>query len=737
MLYQILPRYDYKFQQDSMQLFLKTLSSTGKQQTFFDKLGNLFDRNCILDYRFIIDCDGKENTNGMISFYLQVTNDKLSSLVLNSLQNMFQEKADVFESPHKLIPYNTAHTLFTTGELEDSGNTQTKKEQHRKSLATFQDDRLFLFILGTMSNKTRITIDFSIRKNYSSTKSLFRGVATDVDAEVMIKVSGKTKFQRNLILEITNTIINLTAAEKEYRAIYRDTYRFSTVSGNELMNLFQIPTFYGKPDDLEVLRHIHKLEIGQRTLKEIEFTSGIKCGRVYHPMQDRSVFINEQQLRKHMFITGQTGSGKSSASEEMMRHILYRKVTAKKPQEVPGFSFFDPAETSALGVIDMMLKLKADGHDTSELEKIIHYVDFGYDDCVFPISLLNKDVPSTEILDFFKTLFGDAPTVNVDRMITSAINTILMDDEEHTIMDIPKLLRSEKMREKMLMRLQDNLYAGDARAFLKGKFNSNQLDPVLNRIDPFTNTPKKKLMFGMHSKYDGLRKIREWINNGHIILFNLKGLNDRDMKIIIGYISLKYYLIGLQRNDNSLLHMTFIDESHKVQFSIFQRWLAELRKGGMSLIPMTQYLDQYNPSYLQALLGNVGTKMTFRQGDDGARRLVMNLPGNLDKEALKRLPDRIGYLSTEDNRIAKSALLEVDPPYRYNDGKLVPHPDDKEIQTNRNLATNRNVARELMKRDFISKEDAEQIVFHKQFRQKEDLQLETELLEEGDALWDD
>ncbi len=736
MLYQILPRYDYRFQPDSMRMFLKTLSGTRKRQSFKNKISQLLDPNCILDYRFIIDCDGADQTKGMISFYLQVSNDKVASLVFNSLQNMFQDKADVFECNKKLENYDTVHTLYTLEELDYDQEQDKKGKQKKKSLATFQDDQTFLFILGTLRNKTRITIDFSIERSFSTAKNMFRGVSSDIKAEVMIKVSAKTKYQRNDILEISNTIINLTAGEKELKAKYRDTYRFSQMTGNELMNIFQIPTFFQKPEDLDVLLRIHKLEIGQRTLKDSELNKGIKCGHVYHPMQAREVRLDEMQLRKHMFITGQTGSGKSSVAEEMMRDILTAKVQGKK--QVPGFTFFDPAETSVLGVIDMELKLQADGYDISELQKMTHYIDFDYEDCIFPISLLSKDVPSTEILDYFKMLFGEAPTIQVDRMITSAINAILLDEDEHTIMDIPELFRNEKMRETLLYKLDKNIYAEDARSFLKSKFNNNQVDPILNRTDPFINTPQKKLMFGMNSKYDGLRKIKDWIDQGHIILFNLKGLNDNDRKIIVGYISLKYYLIGLQRNDNSLLHLTFMDESHKIQFDIFQRWLAELRKSGMALVPMTQFLDQYNMDYLKALLGNVGTKISFRQGDDSARRLVSNLPGKLDRDALKRLPDLKGYVSTEDNSVAKSVLIEVDPPYRYNAGKVVPHPDPGEVQTKLNYEKNRNYARELMKRDFISRKDAEQVVFRKFYKEENEIDLETELLKEGDAtVWEE
>lgn len=723
MLYQILPRYDYRFQPEPMRLLLKTLSSVRRFDSFFGGWKKILDvSQGALDYQFIIDCDGEEK--GMISFYMR-TADRNAPLLLNSLQNMFQEKADVFEALHELEPYHTVHTLY-------SDELPAQEEKDTKRLATFADDQIFLFILGALKNKTRIVIDFTIRKEGVISKSMFRGVNTDVSAEMIMKVAAKTKYQRNEIMEISNTIQSLLAGERELKVRYRDVYRLTRLSGSELMNILQFPTFYQKPADLDILLRIHKLEIGQRTLKKEELAKGIRCGRVYHPLQDREVYLSERQLRKHAFITGKTGSGKSSVAEEMARHILERKVKGEK--RVPGFTFFDPAETSVLGVIDMMLKLKADGHDIDQLQKQIHYIDFSYEDCIFPISLLNKEVPVTEILDYFRSLFGDLNTIQVDRMITSAIRTLLLDDQEHTIQDIPRLFQDEAFRDEIAQKLSGNLYAEESKVFLNGKFNPNQVDPILNRTDPFLNTPQKKLMFGLHSKYDGLRRISSWIDQGHIILFNLKGLNDNDRRIVLGYIILKYYLYGLKRADNALLHLVFMDEAHKTQFEILQKWVAELRKSGLALVPMTQYLEQFDPGFLKALLGNVDTKLTFRQGDDAARRLVLDMPGNIDREALKRLPDCVGYVSTEDNRENKSVIIKVSPPYRYTDGKLVNYLDEKANQ--KNTEKNRKLARELMQRDFLRREDAERLVFRKQYAKAARLQEEAELLEEGDSSWD-
>lgn len=728
MLIQILPKFDYRFDAAAMTMFLKTLSGIRVKDNFKTRWHILMEKGIgVMDYQFIIDCDGEAKERGMISFYFQV-NDSAAPVVLNALENMVQDKADIFPLDRTLETYTTVHTLYC--------NEEQSANNEKKTIACL-DDQSFLFVLASLRNKTRITIDFNIKRTplIDNKLAFLKKGGGDVSGEAIIKVSAKTKYQRNELMEITNTIIALSAGQKELKARYRDVYRSSTFSGSELMDFIRLPSFDRKAYDLDIIQRIYKLESGQRTLKENEFASGIKCGKVFHPMQDRDVFINELQARKHMFITGQTGSGKSSAAEEMMRALLLRKAQGKP--HVPGFTFFDPAETSVLGVIDMILKLQADGYDVEHLLKHTHYIDFGYEDCIFPISLLSKDIPSTEILDFFKELFGDMATIQVDRLVTSAINALLMDNQPHTIMDIPRLFQDDNMREELTLNLSRNIYAADVVAFLKRKFNQQQLEPILNRMDPFMNTNHKKLMFGLPDSYSGLRKIHQWIDQGDIILCNLKGLNDNDRRIIVGYMALKYYLYGLHRSDNALLHLTYMDESHKLQFNILQRWLAELRKGGMALVPMTQYLDQYNPEYLQALLGNVGTKMTFRQGDDGARRLINNLPGNLDRDALKRLPDMRGFLSTEDGKEIKSILVKVDPPYRYNDGLPVPHPDPDNKQTMKNIQKNRKLARELMMRDFITRKDAERIVFKQHFDQQEEIDIENELIEEGDAMWDE
>lgn len=185
---------------------------------------------------------------------------------------------------------------------------------------------------------------------------------------------------------------------KKFSIKFKNKFVPITISGNELANIFQLPTLFRKDED--IIERINYLFPGQETLKENEYKApGVYVGTNYHPIQtERKVYINFDQIRKHGLISGTTGSGKSSEIEEWIDQLLLDKI---KNISAPGFTFFDPLESSALGVIDKILKLKDDGYDIEQLLKKIRYIDLSIDDYIFPISLLNSNVSDpTETLDF-------------------------------------------------------------------------------------------------------------------------------------------------------------------------------------------------------------------------------------------------------------------------------------------------------------------------------------------------
>ena len=113
MIYQILPKHDYIFHYEEMEMFLKTLSGMKKNYSLVQNLKSMFDADGIpLDYQFIIDCDDSQGDSG-ISFYLQIKNEKAATVVFNSLENIFKYKACFFTVYNKLERYTNGHTQYT------------------------------------------------------------------------------------------------------------------------------------------------------------------------------------------------------------------------------------------------------------------------------------------------------------------------------------------------------------------------------------------------------------------------------------------------------------------------------------------------------------------------------------------------------------------------------------------------------------------------------------------------
>lgn len=719
MLYQILPKKEYHFDQEKMIMFFKTIS-TNQGGKFSWK--NIFETYHI---RYIIDCDSENK----ISIYLDMDEILNQDAIINAVTVMLSDQAVIFPAERPLKKHTVVDTLY----IEDRN-----KKRDTTQLVTFSNEAIFMNILGMMSKNTRIVIGFKIKKVAANigTARMFSKGSTDVLLECGIQVTGYTKFQRNHVKDVAECICSLTASNSSLWIKYKNSFHPVELTGSEAINLIQIPTLYRKQD--EVLSRIYHLLPGQITLKKEEYAKGIYVGNLHHPIQkDRKVYISLKQARNHTAISGTTGSGKSSEIEEWIEDLLRKKL---EDINAEGFTFLDPLESSALGVIDKILKLQADGYDVDPLLERTHYIDFSYDDCIFPISLLDKNADITETIDFFKSLYGDQNTIQVDRMLSSAIRALMLDNKEHTLFDVEEIFSTgdATFREELIESLAKNIYAKDELKFLKNtKFNQNNADPILNRLSSFKNTPQKKLMFSLTSPFSALKNIRKWMDEGHIVLFNLKSMSQFDIKVVIGYIATQYYLTAKERPDNSMLHLFIVDESQNVQLPIFAKIGSESRKPGLGLVLMTQMFERYNADFLESIMGNINTLISFKQKAKAALELQRRIPSqDVGKDDLMKLPSMVGYLSMEEGGKEKSILIKAKPPYRYTDGKLVDYLNQYEVE--KNVKKNRDYARMLMKRDFISRKEAEKLVFNKDyFEQQETLRIENNLEEGEEVIWEE
>ena len=113
-----------------------------------------------------------------------------------------------------------------------------------------------------------------------------------------------------------------------------------------------------------------------------------------------------------------------------------------------------------------------------------------------------------------------------------------------------------------------------------------------------------------------------------------------------GLLMTMFGLAGLARADTSDRRDFFIyvDEFHVLTTLALVNFLAELRAYRVGLVFAHQFLDQIDRDLLAAILGNVGTLISFRVGSMDAVRIVKELLPNLDPYDLTLLPNRTFWI---------------------------------------------------------------------------------------------
>ena len=226
-----------------------------------------------------------------------------------------------------------------------------------------------------------------------------------------------------------------------------------------------------------------------------------------------------------------------------------------------------------------------------------------------------------------------------------------------TLASIVHVLRDRTWRDKCISRL-DSVYSKDAAAQVHQFFKSaqstsgdqsfaNHVPYVSVKLTRFvTNATLRKLFCAGRSTVD----FRQLIDDRKIVLINLsKGdLGGPDSRII-GMLVTKYFFhAALSRSDIAREARSpfyfYLDEFQNFVATDIPEMLAEARKYGLHMVLANQTLGQLTNAgqreTLDAVLGNVATKLFLRVGQQEASTLEAGFAPHFDAQTLTQLPDR-------------------------------------------------------------------------------------------------
>ena len=337
---------------------------------------------------------------------------------------------------------------------------------------------------------------------------------------------------------------------------------------------------------------------------------------------------------RHLYIIGQTGTGKSGSLELLALSDIYHNE---------GYAIIDPHGDFAMNNMRFIPE--------NRLKDVIY---FNPADTEFPLGFnplevydpSKKSNISSEVIGVLKRMFGDSWGPRLEYILRYSL-LALLDRPEPTMLDITRILTDGDFRKDTLTYCKDP----SVLQFWKqefGQWSEKQVNeaiaPVLNKVGAFTANPIIRNIIGQPKSTFDIRKI---MDEGKILVVNLsKGLIGEDNAAILGsFLVTKIQLAAMSRSDIERLedrrpfHL-YVDEFQNFATDSFAVILSEIRKYGLTLTVANQYVSQMTESVKNAVFGNVGSIISFRVSVEDAPILAKQFEPQFDASDLMGLNNR-------------------------------------------------------------------------------------------------
>ncbi len=335
-------------------------------------------------------------------------------------------------------------------------------------------------------------------------------------------------------------------------------------------------------------------------------------GKTNFRNQNKEYGLRELDRRRHVYIIGKTGMGKSTLLENM----IFSDILAGK-----GVGVIDPHGDLAEAVLRFVPKSR-----TNDV------IIFDPSDRDFPISFNMLEGKNAEQRGLISSgLIGVIKKLNIDswgpRLEHFLRNTILALTEapDTTMLGIARMLVDNNYREKILHFVKDPM----VQSFWQTEFSAlapqkraEAIGPIQNKVGQFLATPVIRNIVGQPKSTLDLRFA---MDSGKIVVVNLsKGKIGEDNSTMLGSLLItKFQIDAMSRADipekKRLDFNLFVDEFQNFATDSFSTILSEARKYHLSLTMANQYVAQMSEEVSAAVFGNVGSLVSFQVGVDDAK----------------------------------------------------------------------------------------------------------------------
>jgi len=390
-------------------------------------------------------------------------------------------------------------------------------------------------------------------------------------------------------------------------------YRYMPIFGvgTFILNSEELATIFHLPNKTVETHHIRYLNAKNAPAPHNIPKTGLYLGKSNYRGEMREVFIGDDDRRRHMYIIGKTGTGKS----EFLKEMILQDIEAGK-----GVCAIDPHGEFIEDVLELMPPERADD-----------VIYFNPSDLSRPMGLNMMEADSEEqrhfvvgsIIGLMYKLYDPHRTGIIgprfEHAIRNAMLTIMY-KKGSTFIELVRILTDAKYVDEMLPLVLDPVvkrYWTDQIAQTADFHKSEVLDYIVSKFGRFvTNKTMRNIIGQPESSFN----IRQAMDEQKVILCNLsKGiLGEEDAKFLGLILVPKVLTAAMSRQDMAMEDrkdfFLYVDEFQNYATEDFAVILSEARKYRLNLIVANQFVGQIDEDVKNAVFGNVGTMISFRVG---------------------------------------------------------------------------------------------------------------------------
>ncbi len=430
---------------------------------------------------------------------------------------------------------------------------------------------------------------------------------------------------------------------------------------DELVSLFHFPTSVTEIPKIKWLKF--REVVPPSNLPK----DGVLIGKSIFRKDEKPVFISEEDRRRHIYIIGQTGTGKST---------LLKNMAASDIATGKGLAIIDPHGDLVEDVLALIPE-----------NRINDVVIFDPSDVMRPIGLnmleydLSRPEEKTfivnEIQSIFNKLFSaESMGPMFEQYMRNAL-LLLMEDSANeipTFLDVPKVFVDSDFRSKKLQRCQNpvvkDFWEREA-IMVGGEASLQNITPYIT--SKFNNFIANDYIRPIISQQKSSLNFREMMDQGKILLVNMsKGrIGDINASLLGMIIVGKILMSALSRADISMEKRRdfnlYIDEFQNFTTDSISTILSEARKYRLNLIIAHQFIAQIPEKIRDSVFGNVGSTIAFRVGPDDAEYLEKEFSPVFSKNDLMNIDNFNAYVKILiNNETSKPFNIKIIAPQKGN-----------------------------------------------------------------------